>query len=75
MTAGQGIDHANRNEIAAGDGAVFVVGVVGMRGQGQQADVLITGGTIYDGSAAKPFTGDVAITGDKIVYVGPKATM
>jgi N-acyl-D-amino-acid deacylase len=44
-------------------------------GQGQQADVLITGGTVYDGSAAKPFTGDVAITGDKIVYVGPKAPM
>src|SRR5579872_5198776 len=43
--------------------------------QGQQADVLITGGTVYDGSPAKPFTGDVAITGDKIVYVGPKATM
>src|SRR5580692_2984864 len=44
-------------------------------GQGEQADVLITGGTIYDGSAAKPFTGDVAITGDKIVYVGAKAPM
>jgi N-acyl-D-amino-acid deacylase len=44
-------------------------------GQGQQADVLITGGTVYDGSMAKPFTGDVAITGDKIVYVGPKAPM
>jgi len=44
-------------------------------GQGQQADVLITGGTIYDGSAAKPFTGDVAITGDKITYVGPKANV
>ena len=43
--------------------------------QSQQADVLITGGTIYDGSTAKPFTGDVAITGDKIAYVGPKATM
>ena len=43
--------------------------------QGQQADVLITGGTIYDGSTAKPFTGDVAITGDKITYVGPKARM
>jgi len=37
--------------------------------------VLITGGTVYDGSTAKPFTGDVAITGDKIVYVGPKAPM
>jgi N-acyl-D-amino-acid deacylase len=44
-------------------------------GQGQQADVLITGGTVYDGSTAKPFTGDVAITVDKIVYVGPKAPM
>ena len=44
-------------------------------GQGQQADVLITGGTVYDGSTAKAFTGDVAITGDKIVYVGPKAPM
>src|SRR5579871_5242586 len=44
-------------------------------GQGQQADVLITGGTVYDGSTAKPFAGDVAITGDKIVYVGPKAPM
>ncbi|HEX4270411.1 MAG TPA: hypothetical protein VHZ32_03460, partial [Rhizomicrobium sp.] len=44
-------------------------------GQGQQADVLITGGTVYDGSTAKPFTGDVVIAGDKIVYVGPKAPM
>ena len=43
--------------------------------QTQQADVLITGGTIYDGSAAKPFTGDVVITGDKITYVGPKASV
>src|ERR1700743_963606 len=43
--------------------------------QPQQADVLITGGTIYDGSTAKPFTGDVVITGDKITYVGPKASV
>ena len=44
-------------------------------GQAQQVDVLITGGTVYDGSEAKPFTGDVAITGDKITYVGPKANV
>ena len=44
-------------------------------GQGTQADVLITGGTVYDGSPNKSFTGDVAITGDRIVYVGPKASM
>ena len=44
-------------------------------GQAGDADILITGGTIYDGSTARPFRGDVAITGDKIVYVGPHAPM
>jgi N-acyl-D-amino-acid deacylase len=34
-------------------------------------DVLIRGGTIYDGSGSDPVIGDVAIEGDKIVYVGP----
>src|SRR5438270_6953498 len=35
--------------------------------------VLIRGGTIYDGSGGAPYVGDVAIKGDKIVYVGPHA--
>jgi N-acyl-D-amino-acid deacylase len=35
--------------------------------------VLIRGGTIYDGSGGAPFVGDVALQGDKIVYVGPHA--
>ena len=43
--------------------------------QNDQADVLITGGKVYDGSTAAAMTGDVAIKGDKIVYVGPKAPM
>jgi N-acyl-D-amino-acid deacylase len=33
-------------------------------------DVLIHGGTIYDGSGGAPYVGDVAIKADKIVYVG-----
>ena len=33
-------------------------------------DVLIRGGTIYDGSGSAPVTGDVAIKGDSIVAVG-----
>jgi len=37
-------------------------------------DVLIRGGTIYDGSGSAPFVGDVAIRDDKIAYVGPHAT-
>lgn len=36
-------------------------------------NVLIRGGTIYDGSGGAPYVGDVAIKGDKIVYVGPHA--
>jgi N-acyl-D-amino-acid deacylase len=35
--------------------------------------VLIRGGTIYDGSGNTPYVGDVALKGDKIVYVGPHA--
>jgi N-acyl-D-amino-acid deacylase len=35
--------------------------------------VLIHGGTIYDGSGGAPYVGDVALKGDRIVYVGPHA--
>ena len=37
-------------------------------------DVLIRGGSIYDGSGAEPATGDVAIRGDAIVAVGQVGT-
>ncbi|HLJ38347.1 MAG TPA: D-aminoacylase [Steroidobacteraceae bacterium] len=37
-------------------------------------DVIIRGGTIYDGSGDAPFVGDVAIRGDRIAYIGPHAS-
>jgi N-acyl-D-amino-acid deacylase len=37
-------------------------------------DLLLRGGTIYDGSGGKSYVGDVVIDKDRIVYVGPKAT-
>ncbi len=34
-------------------------------------DVIIRGGTIYDGSGGTPFVGDVAIRGDRIAAIAP----
>ncbi|MBJ7438691.1 MAG: amidohydrolase family protein [Sphingopyxis sp.] len=36
----------------------------------EAVDVIIRGGTIYDGGEGEPFVGDVAIRGDRIVHVG-----
>ena len=41
--------------------------------QGPAYDVVIRGGTVYDGSGGTPFIGDVAITDDRVVYAGPAA--
>lgn len=37
-----------------------------------QVDVLIRNGEIYDGSGGKPYRGDIAIRGDRIVAIGPR---
>ena len=36
-------------------------------------DIVIRGGTIYDGSGGTPFVGDVAIKGDKVAQIGKVA--
>lgn len=36
----------------------------------QSYDLILRGGTIYDGSGGAPYVGDVAVTGDRIAYVG-----
>lgn len=38
-------------------------------GEAPRYDVVIRGGTVYDGSGGAPFTGDVAIAGDRIAAV------
>ena len=35
-------------------------------------DIVLRGGTIYDGGGGAPYAGDVAIAGDRIAYVGPR---
>jgi N-acyl-D-amino-acid deacylase len=36
-------------------------------------DVVIRGGSVYDGTGGAPFVGDVALRGDRIAYTGPHA--
>lgn len=61
-------------------GGVSVIGMVSSAAPVEAAspaaatyDVLLRGGTIYDGSGKPGVVGDVAIIGERIVYVGPKA--
>ena len=52
-------------------GAAALLGAAGAAAQASEVvDVIIRGGTIYDGGEGKPFVGDVAIRGDRIVHVG-----
>lgn len=39
-------------------------------GPTEHYDVLIVGGTVYDGSGSAPFVGDVALRGDRVAAVG-----
>jgi N-acyl-D-amino-acid deacylase len=38
-------------------------------------DVIIRGGTIYDGTGSEPFQADLAITGDRIAEIGHLADL
>ena len=47
-------------------GLVMLAGCTGPR----EVDLVLRGGTLYDGSGNAPVAGDVAIDGDRIVEVG-----
>ena len=51
--------------------AVAALALIGSAAAAKDYDVIIRGGTIYDGSGAAGFTGDVALQGDKIAAVAP----
>jgi N-acyl-D-amino-acid deacylase len=56
-----------------GMGVLALLGGAAANADESHYDVLISGATVYDGSGGAPFTGDVAITGERIAYVGPHA--
>lgn len=53
---------------------MFTVLLVGTMAQCRaaipEADVLLMGGVVLDGSGDEPFTADIAVTGDRIVFLG-----
>ena len=54
-----------------GIGLLAAALALGGGAQPERVDLIIRGGTIYSGDAA-PFTGDVAVKGDRIRAVGPR---
>jgi N-acyl-D-amino-acid deacylase len=52
----------------------FVICARSAAAQGGPADILITGGTLYDGSGSPGRRADIAIRADRIVFVGDSRT-
>ncbi|MBM3767147.1 MAG: D-aminoacylase, partial [Acidobacteria bacterium] len=47
---------------------------LGLAAQNPEFDIRISGGRVIDGAGNPWYIGDVGITGDAIVYVGPPTT-
>ncbi len=56
---------------AAAAVAALVAGTAASLAAPHRYDVIIRGGTVYDGSGGKPFVADVAIRGDRIAAIAP----
>ncbi|HTG39622.1 MAG TPA: amidohydrolase family protein [Sphingomonas sp.] len=54
-------------------GGLAAAATAGLARQAERVDVIIKGGTIHDGGTGKPYVGDVALKGDRIVHVGRDA--
>src|ERR1700684_1839630 len=50
---------------------VLAAALAGSAAPPPRYDTVLRGGIVYDGSGSRPFVGDVAIRGDRIVAVAP----
>lgn len=68
MSAGPG-----RRRVARAVGVVAVLGGLASGAGAQSVDVLIRGGSVYDGTGGPPRRADIGLRGDRIVLVGDGA--
>ena len=65
----------SRRDFLTASGAAVLAGFPALRTRlSQRPDIIIRGGTIFDGSGTPGVTGDLVITGEKITAVGGRAT-
>ena len=69
--AGRGSGQSVRGKRGSASGSGRRTVMAAARADGFDLDLVIRGGTIYDGSGAPPYAGDLAVRGDTIVAVGP----
>ena len=50
--------------------ALLAVGFIAACSKPEPYDLILRGGTIYDGSGGEPYVGDVAVMGDTIAALG-----
>jgi len=63
---------AGARGLAAGITVAALCGLWFGSASGEQltADLLLRGGTVYDGSGSAPIVQDIAVTGERITFVG-----
>ena len=64
----------SRRHAILGMGSLAVAACAGVPATGRDFDVLIRGGTVYDGTGARGRTADVGIRGDRIAAIGNLST-
>ncbi|MBN1573985.1 MAG: D-aminoacylase [Deltaproteobacteria bacterium] len=61
---------ATMASISLTGGMSAIIGGCGKGGSDAEFDIVIKGGTIYGGTLAEPYAGDIGIKGDKIIAIG-----